>query len=413
MPAKNILVADDDSVTRRLLQELLEKAGYSVQIFDNGAAALSGLLQPEAPHIAVIDWMMPGLNGPDVCAKLRAANLKIRPHVIMLSAKTDKAELAAALDAGADDFLSKPFNHLELLARLRVAARTIRSQLELHQQISKLETLTQRYQLLGEIVAGQCSTPPVEVTGAAPAAAANPPGGSLCDELNAVMRQTLVDLGQGNVISAPAAADPGDQSPQYLAWAGLIFAGPHLWIDLLLEGDPAGIVNLYETLLRRAPASDNDVLRFFAEKHTILSSALKASLQSEKNPVLAPLLTRALRVDSYTPPRPQPAGEDTVVFTLVDYSLRLRAKIQPSPISFKEPGQLNPNDILAEAFPPPAVSSIPFLNQGAVLHERYIDKITAFTDTEFADLKVSVYKPTALAVYFNKFDALAGHGGGI
>jgi phosphoserine phosphatase RsbU/P len=143
-----ILVADDDAVCRTILTNLLQKADHEVVPCVDGSSALTALLAPDAPPVAILDWMMPGLDGLEVCTKLRSANLKQRPYVIIQSARREKTDIVAGLDSGADDYLPKPLNSAELLARLRVAERTIGYQSELKQQIDEMELLIQRYNLL-------------------------------------------------------------------------------------------------------------------------------------------------------------------------------------------------------------------------------------------------------------------------
>jgi len=120
-----ILVADDDRIGRTVISEVLSRAGYEVVTADDGLAAWHCLEQPDAPQIAVLDWMMPGLNGPDICRRLRALSTRPAIHVLLLTAKSDPQDIIAGLQAGADDFLHKPFNPAELMARLEVGRRVV------------------------------------------------------------------------------------------------------------------------------------------------------------------------------------------------------------------------------------------------------------------------------------------------
>ncbi len=161
-----VLIAEDERVARKVLEAFLLKEKYEVVLAEDGASALKCALTFTEPYIAILDWVMPGLTGPQVCVCLRSPKLKIRPYIIVLSARTDKGDIAAVLDAGADDFLTKPFNQVELMARLRVAGRSLQYHSELRQQIVQLEALAQRYNLLGEIVAqqagGRLTAPPMK-----------------------------------------------------------------------------------------------------------------------------------------------------------------------------------------------------------------------------------------------------------
>ena len=121
-----ILVADDDALSRTLMQRLLSRAGYDVVMAENGHQALELLLGPSAPRLALIDWMMPGLDGPSVCLEVRSHRERSYSYLVLLTAKGEKEDLIAGLEAGADDYLIKPCNGEELKARLRAGERVLR-----------------------------------------------------------------------------------------------------------------------------------------------------------------------------------------------------------------------------------------------------------------------------------------------
>jgi two-component system cell cycle response regulator len=120
-----ILVADDDPLSRKLLGSLLSKWGYEPEIVDNGLDARHILRQESAPNLAILDWMMPGLDGLQVVKELRHANRDAYTYVLLLTSKAERADVLAGLDAGADDYLKKPFDAQELRARLRVGSRIL------------------------------------------------------------------------------------------------------------------------------------------------------------------------------------------------------------------------------------------------------------------------------------------------
>lgn len=119
-----ILIADDDRATRTILQRFLERWGFDVEPVSDGTAAWA-ILQQNPPPVAILDWMMPGLDGVDICRKLR--QLPVRPYVyvILLTAMERRANVVTGLDAGADDYLIKPVDADELRARLRVGQRLL------------------------------------------------------------------------------------------------------------------------------------------------------------------------------------------------------------------------------------------------------------------------------------------------
>lgn len=145
-----ILIAEDEAVSRRLLEATLNKSGYETLATCDGAEALEALHQTDAPKLAIIDWMMPRMDGLGVCRELRKELNPEPTYVILLTARGDKEDIVAGLNAGADDYVTKPFNRQELLARVRVGERIVELQESLNQRVKELEeALRQVNQLQG------------------------------------------------------------------------------------------------------------------------------------------------------------------------------------------------------------------------------------------------------------------------
>lgn len=128
-----ILIAEDDPFSRRFLQKTLEKWSYEVVATDDGLKALEILQRDDAPRLAIVDWMMPGLDGLELCRQIRRADATRLTYVIVLTAKGGVEDLVQAMEAGADDFTTKSFDVRELKVRLRAGER-----------ISKLEETLRR-----------------------------------------------------------------------------------------------------------------------------------------------------------------------------------------------------------------------------------------------------------------------------
>jgi two-component system cell cycle response regulator len=124
-PQSRILVAEDDPVSSRMLQAFLSKWGYRVDQAADGLEALAILEKPDAPQLAVLDWMMPGLEGPEICRKVRELTDRPYTYILLLTARGQKDDLLRGLESGADDYLTKPFDSQELRARLRVGERIL------------------------------------------------------------------------------------------------------------------------------------------------------------------------------------------------------------------------------------------------------------------------------------------------
>lgn len=133
-----ILVADDDPVNRHLLVSLLTKWNYDVVLACDGNEAWSLLSRHDAPKVAILDWMMPGLDGTQICHRIRNRNGESYVYIVLLTAKYQKADIIEGLEAGADDYLSKPFDANELRARLWTGIRVLELEQRLRSAYEKL-----------------------------------------------------------------------------------------------------------------------------------------------------------------------------------------------------------------------------------------------------------------------------------
>ena len=120
-----ILLVDDDADTRFALSMLLAQCGWDVHTAPDGEQAYALLQEDDAPRLAIVDWMMPGLSGPALCRKLRESDKTNRTYIIMLTGRRGTDDMVRGLDSGADDFIGKPFHIDELDARIRAAQRVI------------------------------------------------------------------------------------------------------------------------------------------------------------------------------------------------------------------------------------------------------------------------------------------------
>jgi len=126
-----ILIADDDVTSRLVLVGVLKKHGYEVVVTVDGAEAWDAMQRPDAPKLAIFDWVMPGLAGVDVCRRARTIQSDQPPYIILLTSRGEKTDIVTGLEAGADDYLAKPFDAGELLARVDVGRRMVELQARL------------------------------------------------------------------------------------------------------------------------------------------------------------------------------------------------------------------------------------------------------------------------------------------
>ncbi len=136
-----ILIAEDDLTARTILIGLLKKWGYELIVVVDGPTAWKVLQQPDAPLLVILDWMMPGMDGLEVTRQVRARLTEQPPYIILITGRDQRGDISTGLEAGANDYIKKPFDHDELLARIRVGQRSLElqaSNLESKQLLARL-----------------------------------------------------------------------------------------------------------------------------------------------------------------------------------------------------------------------------------------------------------------------------------
>lgn len=132
-----IIVAEDDLVSRTLISNLMEKWGFKAEITQDGHQAMMALRKEQGPALALLDWMMPDMDGLEVCRRIRQTDRVV--YVIMLTSRGTKENIVEGLHAGADDYLIKPFDKNELLARMQVGFRILELHGALAARVKELE----------------------------------------------------------------------------------------------------------------------------------------------------------------------------------------------------------------------------------------------------------------------------------
>lgn len=144
-----ILIAEDEKTSRMVLEKILIKAGHLVIAVEDGLKALTSI-QKEVPDMLITDWMMPDLDGLELCRRVRELNLPGYVYIILWTALTQKENIIKGLDTGADDYITKPFDKTELLARVKAGERVIQLERSLRQKNKELsDALAQVKQLKG------------------------------------------------------------------------------------------------------------------------------------------------------------------------------------------------------------------------------------------------------------------------
>ena len=145
-----ILIAEDDATSRWLLERVLRRWGHETQSVESGGEALEVLQKPGSPQLAILDWLMPQMTGLEVCQQVRRSSALSSKYLILLTAKGEKEDVVNGLEAGADDYITKPFNQEELRARIKAGLRIVELQSQLSERVTQLEAaLTREKHLQG------------------------------------------------------------------------------------------------------------------------------------------------------------------------------------------------------------------------------------------------------------------------
>jgi signal transduction histidine kinase len=160
----NILIADDDAATRKMISQYLKKKGHNVFEASNGIEAFTSIIEHPV-NIVVIDWVLPGMDGIDVCRKIRERQEKNYVFFIMLTAKEEKKDLIEGFEAGVDEYIMKPVNLQELIARIKVGARIVRLERKLIEKQRELVGNNEMKNKFIGIVAHDLRNPVISIRG--------------------------------------------------------------------------------------------------------------------------------------------------------------------------------------------------------------------------------------------------------
>ena len=146
---ERVLIAEDDAMFRKILQSWLQGWSYQVTVAEDGTKAWEILQQEQPPELLILDWVMPGIDGTELCRRIRERQRGPYQYILLVTAKDDKQDVVRGLEAGADDYLTKPFDRSELRARLRVGRRILTLQADLIQAREEL-----RFQATHDVLTG-------------------------------------------------------------------------------------------------------------------------------------------------------------------------------------------------------------------------------------------------------------------
>ena len=381
-----ILLADDDEISRKIIASFLARFGYESLVVQNGAEAWEILQTSAAPPLAICDWMMPRMTGPEVCARLRAIKQPVRTYVILLSSRNSKLDIVKGLDAGADEYIVKPCDLTELQARLRVALRALKYEEQLRKTIAEYDALIRRHTMLGEIAGQQVAAQSplaspaalaVPTTVAAPAAAPDL-GAWLCEALREI------GLGKAQLDLAPPPAGEADFSvllPVYLKRDAV-------WVDMRLDITRGGAHALCRAVLRRSANSEHELLGVLAEAvHLLLGARSLAPVKQALGlvPVLPPV---AARGDAL--PKLAGGAMRRCALQLPELVVQVTLRSTPAMVKRKAFAQLQPGDLVVETVSAGRQAEDAVLTAGDLINSHRLGLLAALPRAEVQGVNVSV-----------------------
>jgi DNA-binding response OmpR family regulator len=383
----NVLVAEDQPSVAQMLRIMLQNAGYGVVLAGDGKEAWAALQRRDAPKLAILDWMMPGMTGFEVCRKLRQTNESIRTYVIFLTAKTAKEDIVSALDAGGDDYITKPCNKGELLARLRAGERMVALQQQYQCRIDEVQSLVRRYELLGDKLHNQ--------------AGQSDAGMPTSLEINQVFTKTLKDLGIDSIAKKAKSTLEGHAKQEFTAWSAVILKRDSLWLDIKMEADRVSAWSMWADATGTIPDSNERLLDILGGILNMTQANLKRAFLDRGDEVITPFIPKAMPVQNF-PVLSSPAQEsDQYTFTAPDIAIPLVVDRHPAPIVKKTVYELLPFDVLADDIYSPDIENRILLNKDVVLDDHYILKLKDLSKFKSENFPVSVIEPSPLTKAIN------------
>ena len=410
MDGMKVLIAEDDRDSAKLLRRYVQDAGHDVIMADDGNQTWKVLQREDAPKLAVLDWIMPGMSGVDICKALRAKRQNLRTYAIIITAKGKKKDVIEGLDSGADDFLVKPVDKGELLARLRVAERTIRLQERYVQVIDQQESLLRRHDLLGELVwkLGHSNQNSRGVNSDLSDDLHQAHKYSLGGESRALSNMghflvgLLNEIGFAMTSSLASRISSANQNLDFSSWCALIVKGTGMWLDVKIESDRNTAGELFYLMSGKEGKSDTHLLDAMSELANMYVENLKMALKEEGIDALRPYIAKAMYTRAVPARIPLGRRREQHILSGSGHVVRLTVIEYPVQVLKKAIARACCLDVLAEPVYQSAGTDLLLLNEGAALDYQYISKLHDFLGANEKQIPISVLEPSPLTLIFNR-----------
>lgn len=387
-----VLIADDSPSSLRMIERVVTDCGHEAVTCTDGKTALELIEQPNSPQIVILDWMMPEASGLEITQHMTQTGQKEQRYVMILSAKDSKQEIALILNAGADDYLTKPMNRDEFVARLKVAERTITYQNEMRLKSEQLEQMLRRHHLLNAM--SRTSTLVLDEQAGENATACY----KRHDQQSPLVENALqIDaIAYFDRILAPAFQRMGldtetlnstevshNQNDYYaLGWRPLYIPSLELWVDLLVDTSSETLKHIAGRVLEPKMLSGGQILDFWGEVIGLAESAFSNHLLHQDIETITPFFSQASNFSNL--------HECYALSSLhLEWLLRLEGEhlcrahvfLHASPVNHRIFRNLRPMEILAADITPVDRRDTVLMKRWEVLshnHLRYIERWASY-----------------------------------
>ena len=400
-PPKRVLIAEDNTVVRTVLDKQLKTLGYEVVECTDGKSALNLLTKDDGPSLAVIDWTMPEMSGVDVIKQVRQRVDQRYVYIIVLSAKTAKTDIISGLDAGADDYLLKPYDPQEMAARLRVGERVVRMYAEMARLVEeKLQSDRQRQSLTDAMV----KRAPTESAKALPLPSANctlsPKAQLAVAKLPEYVERSFEQfaiMGIKQLDKMPVEySTPGS----FVIYGNAMDVKNELWLDLWVELDRASAMAVFRTVMGNDTDSDDELLDFLGEIINLIQGFFKTEISSKGSRAITPMLPQRRKYEQVAS-APLTGQVGTFYFGNEECKIKLAVRESHTPITIKPQDRLAVMDVLLEPFSNPSQPGVILVPDSTAMTPSILDRVHNLAwvkDHQHAG-SISVLQPSPLAKF--------------
>lgn len=408
-----VLLAEDSSAAQRIILNALQGEGYSVECYRDGLEAFQAILRPDSPDLIILDWAMPGMNGLEICEKVVQTGLNEEKYIIILSATSDKQSIARILHAGANDYVTKPMNREELLARMKVAQRQLDLIHELRAKTEELRSYIRKHRMLRQFTGSGAP-------GSEDSRSANLPlTGQITDTKAAPMRaalslpavrhfekaflKVLEQFKLGGALSEAKALEEADldaRRHKLFSWACLYLPNLELWLDLILETTHGAAEDIARHALRKNIPVESEVIDLFSEIVTLGLDALKKQITETGNDVETPFSSYALLLGNRAALMGNLPHWITWQMHIIDGPARLHLLPSIGKVETVDAGSLQPGFLLMKDITPPGPVDNVLMPRLSVINPQNLKTIHRWASFNAISRDFAILRPSTIGQRF-------------